>query len=81
LLQAIAQVPQLVDRDRSVSQPFVMSWSQSAKPVLQTGAHRPSLQLVSPCAFEHALAQLPQLWPLVAALVSQPLACVPSQSA
>jgi hypothetical protein len=55
--------------------------SQSANPVLQTGAHTPAEHDVVPLAFVQETPQAPQLVALVFVFVSQPLFGLPSQSA
>jgi hypothetical protein len=64
-----------------VSQPFGRFVSQSPHPVLQLGAHTDVEQLVVPCAFVHALAQLPQWFVLARRSTSQPLPGALSQLA
>jgi hypothetical protein len=63
----------------AVSQPSLGSASQLPKPDAQLMLQLPLLQVGVPLTVLQPLPQLPQLLRLVLVLVSQPLACTPSQ--
>ena len=65
---------------RLVSQPLAALPSQSPKPAVQVTPHAPAAQVAVPLVASHALPQRPQFATVVARLVSQPLAGLPSQS-
>jgi hypothetical protein len=69
--------PQFETDQIEVSQPFSWLGSQLSQPALQLGTQPLALQLVVPCAFEHALPHDLQL-ETVPSAVSQPAALVQS---
>jgi hypothetical protein len=80
LVHAVPHVPQWpVVVFKFVSHPFALFPSQLPQPAEHTGAHAPATQLVLPCAFVHALPQVPQWLVVFVTLVSQPLLALPSQ--
>jgi hypothetical protein len=64
----------------SISQPFAGSPSQSEWPLAQLGTHAPSLHVVVPNSFVHAVSQAPQWSMSVCKLISQPFVPSASQS-
>lgn len=77
----VPQLPQLLtSASVLVSQPLFGLLSQLLQPALHEGEQTLEVQAVVPCAFVHAVPQVPQLLRLLVVFVSQPFLTLPSQS-